>query len=320
MERKIGWLVAIALAQVVLLGILWFANTPDSSTSDVLLSFAPDDVSRLQVTDGDGAEVDVMQVGGQWRLADVAADTDKITRVLEQLSNLSAPWPVATTDASAERFEVADDNYQRRIRLYNGEVQLAEIYLGTSPGYQRVHARQGGDGDVYSVALSNFEFPAGADGWLDKSLLANEQAPQNIRVELADPAAAEPMALNKTEEGWLYNGAAANQDVAQTYANRFTTLRVLGLVGDDAEAWPVVATLHLGEDTTLTLRRLGEDGDFRIESSTMAKQFRVSAYLAEQLMMSDVDFTPPTDNPDEAPLTDEIAVPTLDESVGETGG
>jgi len=62
---------------------------------------------------------------------------------------------------------------------------LAEFYLGTSPGYQRVHARAVDSDDVFSVELSNYELGVKVDSWMDKTLLATEEEPSEVRVSVA---------------------------------------------------------------------------------------------------------------------------------------
>jgi hypothetical protein len=239
---------------------------------------------------------------------------------LDKIVALRAPWPIATSGSSASRFEVAEDNYQRHVELLDGDDDvLAEFFLGTSPGYQRVHARVADSSDIFSVELSNFELSANLDSWMDKSLLASPEAPSRIHVVMPgskdqanadrpEPGASDPdtivteprfmpldAVLERNDEGWAINGNPADQDAAQSYANRFDTLRVLG-AADDADAVEHVATVDLTDsegDLQLTFARKDDDAnDYVVKSSRVDGAYRVAAYIAEQIMMTDSDFLP----------------------------
>ena len=141
------------------------------------------------------------------------------------------------------------------------------------------------------MALSNFELPANLDGWLDKALLALTD--ELVSVRLGDTL------LEKGSEGWLVNGQAANQDAATTYANRFKTLRVLGVfVGD--EELESVGELHINDDVYLHISREIDEGEYVVGSPRVDEVFRLSTYIAEQLLMTDLEF---------AALEQEQAVP-----------
>ena len=62
-----------------------------------------------------------------------------------------------------------EDSYQRRVQVLTGDETLADVYLGTSPGYRRVHARRADADDVYSIEFSNFEAGTDVSSWLKKS-------------------------------------------------------------------------------------------------------------------------------------------------------
>jgi len=60
--------------------------------------------------------------------------------LIDKLEGAEAAWPVATSESSAERFEVSDAKFQRRIRFFADDAVVTELFLGTSPGFRRVHA------------------------------------------------------------------------------------------------------------------------------------------------------------------------------------
>ncbi len=292
MNSKIGWLIGIVILQLVVIGVLWFGGDSSERDARQLLDFATDEVQSLVVTDGENT-VEVDRDADGWRVGEWPADSDKVIEMLDKLSALDAPWPVADSAASARRFETSDDEFQRKITLRSEQgTELAQLYLGTSPGYQRVHARSEGDDRVYSVALSNYELGVKADEWLDKALFAVAQTPQRIETSFSATGdqEARSVLLENTDEGWLVDGVAADEDAAQAYADRFTTLSVLGVV-DAQEGLQSLAEISLsGTDAEqqLIIGRIGEDGDYVIGSPPQS--FRLATYVAEQLLMRDADF------------------------------
>lgn len=295
MNKKIGLLSALLLIQMVLVAIALVIPLGDDETPPQLLSFDVDKVDRLIIGDG-SLQVEVSRAQGAWQVAGVRADEAKINELLGKLASIDAPWPVATSSTSAERFEVSESNHQRHVRLYAGDAVAAELYLGTSPGYQRVHARRADSDEVFSVPLSNYELGVEADGWVDKTLLQMAGSPTRIEVTRVEEAGNSVATLTSTDEGWLYNGAAADQDAASTYANRFTTLRVLGLADTavEAEASPSergrIVLSNADEQLTLLISSSGDEDDYLVTAQGSDHSFRLATYVAEQLLMADVDF------------------------------
>ena len=297
MNAKIGLLGGLAIAQVVLIAALFIVPGTQVDTDTSLLNLNPAEVTALVISDGD-SEVQVNRHDQGWQVAGAPADADKIASILDKLANANAPWPVATSSSAAERFEVGADSYQRRVRLEGENGQLAELYLGTSPGYQRVHARQASSDNVYSVALSNYEFGIKIDDWLDKGLLASADTPTQITLELLGRDEPSQQMLVRGDEGWLFNGVAADTSVAQTYANRFTTLRVLGLVDEALEITEHARLSIVNNDNTTVflISSVGDgtDRDYFIARRNGSEQaevsYRLASYVAEQLLMTDANF------------------------------
>ena len=328
MNSRISLLSLLAVVQLLIIAGFWFSGSDEVDSQGALLAVDGSVVTGIRIDDGDNS-VQLRNTDGEWLADGVPADQDKVEKILARLTDLAAPWPVASTSASAKRFEVGDEGYQRRIQLDQGEETLALLYLGTSPGYQKVHARRGGSDEVYSVSLSNYELGADVDAWLDKNILAMPAAPTLVRATFSDTeapaseaeAAADPASagatsarvetLQKGAEGWLYNEAAADQEAAQTYANRYQNLTVLGLAEDAGPAQPLASIDATTQDATrtYTISRLpakadGTEGDYVISRADLQNTYRLATYVAEQLLMTDVTF----------------AAAVIEEPAGETEG
>ncbi|XOV84746.1 MAG: DUF4340 domain-containing protein [bacterium] len=289
MNRKISILTVLLVLQMGLLLVFSLQSQPAAQNLDKLWSFETSQVNGMTINDAD-TEVILQREGERWQVGGYPADQAKIDGMLDKLSNLGGQWPVATTAASADRFEVSEDNFQRRIVLDG--VDLPALYLGTSPGFQKVHGRRADSDAIYSIGLSNFELPVSVDGWLDKKLLALAEAPTSVTLIPAGDDQ-DRQTLVKESEGWLYNGGAADQDVATTYANRFTTLQVVGVANDMPEDLVEQASIELQNDSEqkqVTISRAGESDNYYIAVQGEPAVFSLATYIAEQLLMTDVDF------------------------------
>ncbi|MBX3706153.1 MAG: DUF4340 domain-containing protein [Pseudomonadales bacterium] len=297
--RRIGWLVGLLVVQLLLFVALLAGRggfrEPDN---EPLLVFATDSVDGLEITEGSAEPLRLALTDGRWTLPSGApADSAKIEDVLNKLADLRAPWPVATSAAARARFEVADDNRQRHVRLLAGERAVAELYLGTSPGFRRLHARVPGQDAVYEVDLTHFQLSAAADEWLDRGLL---QAAGEVTAIAREGA----WRLARSDAGWMLDDGAADTGAAEQMASRFTNLRVLGLVPDDAAPAETRATFLVTDANgthRLTLGVGATENEYELTSDRFPGRFRLAAFLAEQLLV-EADALLPNAEPADAAL------------------
>jgi len=284
MSGRIGWLSGLLALQLVIIGVVLFAESGVSeSEPGPLLTFDAEAVDELRITgDGENAETLVLTRGDDgWTLpSGLPADDNKIRDVLDKLAGLEAPWPVATSSDAAERFEVTEDKFQRHVVLVADGKAVGELYLGTSPGYQQVHARRGDDDAVYSVALSNYQVPTKGDDWLDKTLLQPHG-------EVTAIARADAWEITRKDGSWRIGDEPANQEAADDLARRIRELRVTGVAeapDPDAEPTAVLTVTDSQGPYQLRLYR-GDDGSqYRVTSDRRDGAFKLSGYLGDQLL------------------------------------
>lgn len=295
MNSKIMLLGILLLSQLLLMAGLYFAGARGEVEPSAWLEFNLEAIDGLEIRAAEGRVV-LSRSDGDWMLADVPADQSKVTTMLAKLEAMQAPWPVASSADSAQRFEVSESNYQRQLRLLMGDEAQVILYLGTAPGYQRVHARRADQDTIFSIALSNFELPVDVDGWMDKGVLAIDADLDSIALLITETG--DNHALKRSEEGWLYNGGAADQSSATTYAARFKTLRVVSVAEDSAEAMTVgLLEVKWAEGgKTLTIQKRNEDYLINDGSRT----YSVATYIAEQLLLNDVSLAAQVEAPSEA--------------------
>ena len=243
-------LIAALAIQVAVVAALIAVRSGGTVEPEPFLEFDAATVDALSVS-GDQGEVALAKQDDAWQLPDgLPADGAKVDDVIDKLADAAGGWPVATSASVHERFELTEDSHQRRVKLSAGGDTVADIYLGTSPGYRKTHARRAEDDNIYAITFSNYEAGMKDADWLDKSLLRPDGALTGLRYHGATPESATPLfALTKNEEGvWAAaSGAALDQAKVETLAGRFTGLTVTGV----SETTPdeVLAAVPADEET-----------------------------------------------------------------------
>jgi hypothetical protein len=276
---------ALLALQLAIVAVLLLREPAVSGTEqETLLTFERNAVDEIRIgsTEDGGAEVVVARNGDRWVLPDGhPADADRVGEVLDRLSALRAGWPVATLAAASGRFQVAAEDHQRRVLLLAEGRPVVDVYLGTSPGFQRVHARRADAEAVFSVALSNFQVPVRADEWLDKALLQ----PGGY---LASVTRVGGWRLERDDDGWLLDGAAANPVAAARLEQRLVELRVTGIAAPPEPGLEPAAVFEIVDPQgpyRLSVFADAGGNDYRVASDRRDGYFRLAAYLADQLLL-----------------------------------
>ncbi len=241
MTKTQSWLSGLLVLQLLVGGsLLWYNQQRQTENQQhPLLSFEKSKIDRIVITGG-GEEnniATIQKADNKWQLPELQqlpANNSKLTDLLDKLDDLRTGWPVATTTASRKRFEVEKDIFQRRLQLYQGDTLAAELLVGTSPGFRKVHIRKPDDDAIYAVPLNSYELPPKNDDWLDKSLLA-----ANEINSIKGP----DYALRKTDGNWAFDNSDSseekggskvapvlNKEKAKQLASALTSLSVQSLV------------------------------------------------------------------------------------------
>jgi hypothetical protein len=300
--QRMRWLVGLLVLQVVLAVGLYVNDAGFRAPQKApLLAFDTEAIDAVRIEEPGASANGTLQLvraGESWTLAPVdgeaegetkAADGDrnvpadgaKIDETLNKLAGLTAPWPVATSGAARERFEVADDKFQRRITLSADGQPVAALLLGTSPGFRRLHARVPDTDAVYEVDLAHFDLSTNADDWVDRAVLAAVG-------EVTSVAREGVWRIARSDDGWMLDDGAADAAKAAEMAARLANLRVLGaaarpageptdvfVVTDDQGAHRLsVFPMEGGPDVVVTSDR--RPGAYRL-ASFIVEQVRVDA-------------------------------------------
>jgi hypothetical protein len=246
MKRAIVWLSLILTAQIALaLGLQLAGDDPGTFEGGAkLLAFTPEQIDQLQIDSGDGS-LELRKADGQWTLPghfDAAADAQKIDSLLSTLLAIERSWPVAKTDEAIQRFKVADDGFERRLRFKAGDRELATLLLGNSPGFRKVHARLSGESQVLDIPFSTYQASIKAVDWVDRNVL--QLKPEQISaLELPDARLVrkegefELVGLSETEQ--------TDREQARQLVDRLARLRIQDVVSRAEGSLPNPVALSL---------------------------------------------------------------------------
>ncbi|MCF2947823.1 DUF4340 domain-containing protein [Paraglaciecola aquimarina] len=285
MNKLILWLSGILALQLViavsLKGEVWQPDTSD--ISQTIFDFDSNQIDKIDIKDGEQT-LSLVKSSGQWVLPDYhqsPVDQNKLNEVKDKLLSLQSGWPVATTQASHQRFEVAENSFQRHVKLFSKEQVLGEVYLGTSPGFRQVHYRLPDQESVYTGELNVYDFPVGQEAWMDKKLLAVKTIEQ---IQGAD------FTLSKEQEDWSFSAVNQTQehinseldkDKAQELVNAFSKLNVTKISEKKPTAKGVeLAVVENGK--TYHYRFVEENEDYFVSRDDKPHMFNISKYEYEK--------------------------------------
>ncbi|GGX73304.1 DUF4340 domain-containing protein [Saccharospirillum salsuginis] len=302
----VAFVLQLLLVAVVQGNVLW---NDDGIDTEPLLAFEREQVTEVRIDDHSGdteRSLTLVRQDDRWWLERngqrYPASSATVDTVLGPLAEAQLTWPVADSGTAAERFETADDNYQRRLALVTDGGDKQHLYFGTSPGYRQVHVRRGDQADVHSIQLNAVDLNAKADAWLDRGLL-------QVDLEPVTEVALGERSVQRREDGWrLADDADANLDQGawKDWLRKWSTLTVSGWVDEEletqlADAEPAL-TVEFGGAEPMQVALYHQDGTYAIQRSDVPGYFRVANGVAQGLV--DVDGLWVAVGKDEASITE----------------
>jgi hypothetical protein len=264
-------LVLLLAAQLTLTVYLYWPRDIQSRAPTVLVEeLTRDAVQSIEVGDGKST-VTLTRNGDRWLMTgDLPADTVRVATLLTALMEGDPGYAIATSDSAAERFDVADSSFERRVEL-TGSGLTRGIYLGTAPTLRKVHARRAGENAIYVIDLNSHDAPTSEASWLDRGLAALKNVDQ-LRLE-----------------DQLFTLDGADSGALENLAEVLASLQVIGLASSDDETLAAEGDTMLqltagsnGHDTTLMLT--ASEGRYSLRTSAFDALFAISAYDAERLI------------------------------------
>jgi hypothetical protein len=174
------WILTGILAVQVLLLIAaapWSSDRGMESAHALLPELESFTPARLEIEETDERRVAIEHRGGEWVLADedgFPADASKVENLLEDLEKIKVRRPVVTHSRYHDTFKVAEDDHERRLRIWKDadDDPEIELFVGTSPNYRVSHVRLGGDDRVYEArGLGAYELRSDAPSWVKRTFV-----------------------------------------------------------------------------------------------------------------------------------------------------
>ena len=255
-----------------------------------LLVFDVDTVDHLQIDDGTN-NVTLIKQAENWVLPehnDFLADQRNVAQLLDKLVTMEKGWPVATTPGAARRFKVAEDEFESKLTLLAENESLAQLYIGTSPGLRKTHARNAGSDEVFAVVFNAWEASANSDDWIDKNILTFA-AEDLMQVEMPDfILQREDDELQLTD---LADQEEINRQETHMLANSLSGLQIDSLLDDEGKSEDLpddadfTLKVTLGPDETLTYHffKLNEEAYYLLKRSDFDDYLKIAEFHVNAL-------------------------------------
>ncbi len=293
MNRIIPILSVVLLVQVALsIALFSFGNKSQAfATDEKLIDLKFESVDRIRIEDGDKQSVTMNKQEKRWILPDLydfPVSAEKLDRIMNKLLNTSKGWPVATTAGAAKRFKVSKEVFERRIDFDKGEKTLKTLFIGTSPGFKKVHARLSGQNDVYAIAFSAFEASSKAGDWADKNFLNLNQS-EITRIQL--PSVEIERQDDKLVVADPGDGKESGSDAVADLARKLANLTFRSVLGTEEKpeyslnkpVFRFTLTLKEGDPITYAFGQQEGEKDFILKTSAHPYFFEMAQYTVDSI-------------------------------------
>jgi len=172
-------LAGLLVVQVALIGVIrWVSSSGHSVAGEhpLLPSLASTTPRKLEIDDGKSTVV-LKRESGSWTLGQpkgYPTAPGKVEKLVQDLGHLSVGRPVVTNRLNHAALKVAANDYERRVRIWEKPAgqPIAELFVGTSPGFGVSHVRLGGKDAVYEAnGLNAYDLATDAGSWVERSMV-----------------------------------------------------------------------------------------------------------------------------------------------------
>ncbi len=180
MTRKQWTLTVILAVQILLVLLVRGSVAGDMAAVEAqalfppLESFSP---AKLEIQGPGEEKITLIRQGEGWGIEEsdgYPVQADKVERLVEKLQEVEVRRPVVSSSRYHAALKVANDEHERRIRIWNDASDSPEInfFLGTSPNYQRTHLRKADEDLVYAAqGIGAYDFQTRPTSWFQASFV-----------------------------------------------------------------------------------------------------------------------------------------------------
>lgn len=282
----------LLIGQLVLTGVLFVQSKSNATVrpDSALLEFDIDSIDKLSIEDQENA-LELKRTGDDWQLAEsgMSVNASRVATLLDSLAAARTGWAVATRDESHQQLLVADDKFNRKVSLFSNDKEVSKLFIGSSPGLRRSHARVAEMVEVYSVALNDYDIPANTAEWVEKDLLA---------IDAIEEFSFSDYTFNREGEDWQVKHSkgeivTGDKTAIDDFARQLNNLRIL----DVAEQVPQDAERHvlqiISGDSQYTYELFSDDDNHYVTRNDMENNFTISQASYSGIVDADpADFLP----------------------------
>lgn len=238
MARQTQFLSILLVLQISLAAILFFTQTDSGAfvSNEKLLDLKFDSLDKIVIEEAEKKTLVLQRQDKNWKLPgyfDFPASREKLDRIFGKLFETGVGWPVATTESAQKRFKVAQDAFERKLAFSTADASKT-LYLGTSPGFKKIHARIDRETTIYGIEFSAYQVSTKPIDWADQSILHVSREEINA-IEIAG------LSIKRAKDKFGIEGLAEGEEAVeseiQTLLGNVSTLgfqEVLGKKDDPA--------------------------------------------------------------------------------------
>jgi hypothetical protein len=283
-DRTQRVLAGVLAAQIVLLLILHnpFVRAHAGGDQKLLPALAAITPEKIEIAAGDGGSLTLERRGAAWVLGrpeGFPVAPGKAEKMIQDLEHMTAGRAVASDKRSYAALKVADDQFERRVRLWAkpGGNPAAEIYLGSSPGAGVTHVRVGGTDRVLEASgISVWDVAADPGSWVDRTLVPFR--PEDVvRLSLTNHRAG--FTLEKRAGTWHVQSPAARAATVLDSIKVVDFVRTLAgvMIDQPVGALDEAAQGFATPEATVTLDKAAAPG---AATDSTAVTYRIGALVA----------------------------------------
>ncbi len=237
-------LIALLLAQVVLITLTWWPGDPSASLPQPLFTLAPLSVEQIRIVtppneDGaEGNEVILSREGERWKLESAGgypAQAEKVSGLLDSLVAIRVRDPVATKPSRHNQLHVGDQDHGKRISLKTTDDRI-ELVIGAA-GNDRIHVRKADRDEVYAArGITEWSIRGDDKGYYDPEFVQFDiTGLKSMEVENAHGV----LHFERDEGGWqlleLPAESALDNDAVTAFIAGLNGLNIVEPVGAGVE-------------------------------------------------------------------------------------
>lgn len=296
-------LAGLLVVQLLIAAVVFWPRSLAGAGGAVLIDdLDVNSVVELSILGGDGQSVIFALDGDEWILADSGypAFDREVIDLIEKLAVVDSARLVTQTESSHRRLQVAEDDFQREVKLRLTDDTTRTLIIGNAPDAQSVYVRIPNQAETYlSSALTLRDVDLAKAGWIDPLYFTLQQdALSRVLIENGN---GQFELVNTASDGggeWdfpaLGGDETLNEAGINTLIGRISSMRMTAPLGQSEQVSyglgnpaAVVSVETPGGLSTLVIGPANEAGEHVVKWSGSPYYVSVSAIAADPFTTAD---------------------------------